>query len=418
MNISKTNLDKELNILKQIDYILPKLKYSVSVSKIVKWLNNFEEKDIFKAIDVLFFLEYIDFYDLTFRLNDNLEKVFQLVPSTNNVIIFPGATQYPKSPELINYIIKDTLIYKKHKDKITITRNIDDIEKVTVNTSLILTDDIVGSGKSFEEGYDTKSNIKAIIDQNNWITDRFLVAAIIMANGKEYIEKNYPEVKIYAENKNSIFHSDTSPFRIKNNLVEIHGFAQSYGAKLCKSAPLGYSNTEALIAFCHTSPNNTLPIIWSNKNNWFPIFPRFAIDKIQQSKDFKTEVAFYIGLMNRLGLDLYTNETIKIKGKRDIRYNKFKDHSLLCITKLMIDSYEKPAICQIIGITISEYNKIIEYGKSKGVFDDKNKLSDVGREFYHHLMAKIKNKRYLKSEKANFEMKYVNYIPKCFGGAT
>ena len=38
----KTNFDYNENSVRQIEYLLPRLKYSVLPTKIVKWLENFD----------------------------------------------------------------------------------------------------------------------------------------------------------------------------------------------------------------------------------------------------------------------------------------------------------------------------------------------------------------------------------------
>jgi hypothetical protein len=47
-----------------------------------------------------------------------------------------------------------------------------------------------------------------------------------------------------------------------------------HGIKLY-SNPLGYRSGELLISFFHNTPDNTLPIFWSAKDKWYPIFKRF-----------------------------------------------------------------------------------------------------------------------------------------------
>lgn len=47
-----------------------------------------------------------------------------------------------------------------------------------------------------------------------------------------------------------------------------------YGEKLFSSYPLGYKNGQYLFGFYYNTPNNTLPIFWSSKNGWIPIFER------------------------------------------------------------------------------------------------------------------------------------------------
>lgn len=46
------------------------------------------------------------------------------------------------------------------------------------------------------------------------------------------------------------------------------------GAKLVKNNPLGYSDSQVTIVFSENCPNNSLPILWEDKNNWIPLFKR------------------------------------------------------------------------------------------------------------------------------------------------
>ncbi|MBI2302780.1 MAG: hypothetical protein HYU66_28070 [Armatimonadetes bacterium] len=46
------------------------------------------------------------------------------------------------------------------------------------------------------------------------------------------------------------------------------------GRRLCPDFPLGYADGQALIAFDHNTPNNTLPVIWKRTEYWIPLFER------------------------------------------------------------------------------------------------------------------------------------------------
>lgn len=53
-----------------------------------------------------------------------------------------------------------------------------------------------------------------------------------------------------------------------------------YGRKLVPSHPLGYMECELLLGFSHNTPDNTLPVIWFEKEhggmeNWYPMFKRY-----------------------------------------------------------------------------------------------------------------------------------------------
>ena len=424
MAIRKHDLVVDRNMIRHIDYTMPKLKYAVSFRKIIRWLENFESHDVRLAIDFLFFLEYIDTAELTFRMNEQLKYALKEIPEDYNKLIFPGVATYPKSTEVISYILKDTPIYKarQRKDRLCIiTRDLLNSLIINEDTAVIFFDDFVGSGKSFEKGYDTKTGYKASLDSLPFIKQRFLVSSVCMEQGRSFINSKYPEIEIKSEFREKIFNSATSPFKISNNISQMKRFAVSYGKTIPTTqnppfnTPLGFDQSESLVAFNHTTPNNTLPIIWGSAN-WYPIFPRFATEKMMQSKEIKKEVAYYFGIMNRLGIDLYTDESIIVKGAREIKYNSFTDHALLCVMKLQLDGYEMPSICQLLGITISEYKTIINYGKTKKIIGQLGKINSKGIEFYSELMKKVRSKRFIKKDKLQFEMKHVNYMPKSFGG--
>ncbi|MBW8049593.1 MAG: hypothetical protein FVQ77_04495 [Cytophagales bacterium] len=53
------------------------------------------------------------------------------------------------------------------------------------------------------------------------------------------------------------------------------GFCHSYGKRLFSSHPLGYKDGQLLLGLFHNTPDNTLPIFWSDVNNWKQIFKRY-----------------------------------------------------------------------------------------------------------------------------------------------
>lgn len=50
--------------------------------------------------------------------------------------------------------------------------------------------------------------------------------------------------------------------------------AQTYGQALEPATPLGYGDGQLLLAFHHNTPDNTLPIMWSDTGGWAPPFRR------------------------------------------------------------------------------------------------------------------------------------------------
>jgi hypothetical protein len=50
---------------------------------------------------------------------------------------------------------------------------------------------------------------------------------------------------------------------------------EKYGKKLYKNHMLGYKDSQLLLGLEHNTPNNTLPIFWSEEE-WSPIFKRYG----------------------------------------------------------------------------------------------------------------------------------------------
>lgn len=415
------------DLVRELDYLMPKLKYSVYIKKVARWLENFDEKDVDTAIEILSVLEYIDYNELNSRMDEQFRNVVSKIPNDHFIIVYPSVATYPKSTELINYILKDNPTYKKLKSKkrIIITRDIDKDVDFKNKTAFILTDDFIGSGLSFQKGYHTKTTLKEILDREK-ITQRYLISAICMNSGKDFINMNYPEIEISSTFRGKLFDPMDSVFKLSGRLSFMKKFAYEYGINIYTDGfppygknPFGYEKSESFVAFSHTTPNNTLPIIWS-KEKWFPLFPRYADSKISQAKEIKKEVAYFLSIMNRLGLDLYSNQTVVFKDKRTrrLQYNRMEDHSLVTVIKLQMDGYTEPIICQILGLTLKEYYEILKNGRDKKLIDITGNINGAGIDFFKNLMKNVRSTRFIKKDKADFEMKFVNYLPKSFMGKT
>lgn len=51
--------------------------------------------------------------------------------------------------------------------------------------------------------------------------------------------------------------------------------AEAYGAKLEPDHPLGYGDGQYAFGFYYNTPDNTLPIFWSESGSWFPVMKRY-----------------------------------------------------------------------------------------------------------------------------------------------
>ena len=180
----KYNLN-ERNLAK-IEYLLPRLKYSVLPSNIIKWLENFDEDEVDLALDLLRVFEYIPFNEFMFRLDDLLFSILKEIPDNEKIIVFPYG-KVGKSGTLVTYPLRNTTTFKRRgDDNILLTHDIEFVKNLSDYKHIIFIDDFIGSGDTFIEEY---KKVKRI---DNWIKNNefkrfFLLSSIIMEDGKNKI---------------------------------------------------------------------------------------------------------------------------------------------------------------------------------------------------------------------------------------
>lgn len=407
-------------LVKQIEYVLPKLKYSVYVNSIRSWLENFEEGEVDLALDFLFYLEYVTFPELQFRLEDQLKRIIKEIDT--DILLVPYA-KYPKSNDVIMYLITKLDIFKKNNKRIFFTKDVINYQ-LKNSTTLVFVDDFIGSGKSFNKWYSKNKMAKYVTDNPLVSNQNIILAAIAMEEGRLFLNEKFKGIKIYAEIRNKIFSEKESPFNLTGSRIAMNDLCLKYGKNLQVGferpskkifLPLGYEESESLIAFDYGTPNNTLSIIWA-ENTWAPIFPRFSKSRIVNAKRIKTEVDFYLGVMTKIGFEVNEDFEIKI-GKKGVLYNKRTDYSCLVVILLKERKYHEIMICQILGITLNELNLIYKTCRKKRLLDMENNLTKLALAYIKTI--KIEGRKYKFRENIIPEMQEKTiFIPKSFDGKT
>ncbi|WP_374174217.1 hypothetical protein [Flavobacterium tructae] len=418
------NFELNKQSLQKIDFLLPRLKNSISPSKIISWLENFEEKDIDNAIDLLHVFEYVTFDEILYRFNDLLDKILKNIPSNEKIIILPYG-KVGKSGSLITYPLKHTKSYKKRSKDILLTHDFASIDNPSIYNHIIFIDDFIGSGDTFHKEYKIIADIETWISSNK-INNTYILSSIIMKEGLNSILSKYPNIQIFAEVRNKIFDPLNSPLRILKKVSTIKSMAYRYGSTINVfgfppyKAPYGYDESESLISFFHCTPNNTLPIIWGKNKNWTPLFPRNPDIRMSNARLFKKDIAFMIGICNRLGIDLYKDENITIihKGRktRVIKYNSKLHHSVVALIRLKQEKFDDIIICHILGLTMKELEDIYKEGRKLLLIDTTNNLSISADFFIKELYTKTRKEKFRKETVENLQLKNTLYLPKNFKG--
>lgn len=78
------------------------------------------------------------------------------------------------------------------------------------------------------------------------------------------------------DDRNKCFSKESYVFHhFKEHRSKCNKLAKEYGKRLKPSHPLGYNNGQFVFGFFYNTPDNSLPIFWSENNGWHPIIKRY-----------------------------------------------------------------------------------------------------------------------------------------------
>ena len=410
-----------------IDIISARLKNVVSPLDIVKWLNNFNKSELRFAIDIASNISVYTSYEIEEVINSGL---FDLYPSLkiNEVLVINPIGNFGKSGSMVTYFFQKTEFYRKNKSRVKMISAIENLEMDNMkHYKLVLLDDFIGSGNSVVTYYE---------EYIYSLKDKFLEINFVgiagMKGGVELIRAIFKEVKIPTSNIfKKAFSSEASYFGYRN-YSKHREFVYKYGMQLTRPKirkdgskkyvhALGYENSQALVSFSHGSPNNTLPIIWANKNGWIPLIPRFFNDKVNVSRELRKSISYELSILHEFGSqnlqDTFFTYEIK-KGTKSYSSASKIDFSIYAVIKLSRAGYTSNNICQKLGIMTADYVGILSEGKRRGLFGDGNKLTLFGLQIYQDAKECIKRKkRSFEYESADyFSVRDIKYLPKQFNG--
>ena len=146
---------------------------------------------------------------------------------------------------------------------------------------LVSIDDFSGTGKTVVEGLE--QSLETLRTANSQGI-RIIVTVIVgFVEARENIQRFIEEKKIEADvhfcdelgDEDRFFSPTSSTFPDPSQRGRAKEIAETKGVRLEPKIPLGYGEMEAPVVFYQSCPNNSLPILWSRRNGWFPLFTRF-----------------------------------------------------------------------------------------------------------------------------------------------
>lgn len=280
-------------------------KRFASSAPILSWLRNFSSKrEIYLALvlaDNIMYYTSNEIRSLWKLILTNRLKQFllnEIFPNGTSLeietwfpeylrrnCVFVGFGKAGKSGQSMPYHFKKShgirnLTYMEFFEVLCLSQDLKDKEWV------LLLDDFIGSGNQARDQWYGKTRIgekdsKSLDDvskENSHL--KFIYLALVgCEEGKRKIERTTPMKVILGEELDESFKcfSDVSNiYTDPNERNDAKRVMEKNGRMLYNRYPLGYDNMELAIAFCHNTPDNSLPVIWKRlpDGGWVPLFER------------------------------------------------------------------------------------------------------------------------------------------------
>lgn len=395
------------------DIISTRLNSSIKYSHVLRWLSNFDDSEQELATEIL---SKIDYYPYDRILSVVQSKIKRIALKPMGKCVFSPIGESGKSGGYVLYtcqqIQRESSVYVNHIEEA--------LSKLSSpNDVIVLVDDIIGSGNTFCSWLKEKLNKGEIGNQlNNLIVQSRikLISIVVLEKGKRKINSEYSTIDVLGEDTRKLFLQTRSIFGGYVRMKRYREFCYKYGKLLSKRWPLGYENSQALIVFDHATPNNTLPIIWSDSciagrnTAWYPLFPRFAHQRVIRAKETMQDKRRELVLLRELF------------GYEEVEKALFKRSNLhlLQIVKLKLENVDVFTIRQALGISQNDLEELFNLGVSKNLWDAQWQLTEPCRTQYRELKKKIAFDKTVRKEKELEASSYLRgeiiYIPETFKG--
>ena len=145
---------------------------------------------------------------------------------------------------------------------------------------LVLIDDFCGTGRTIVGGLERNLELLQRTNSRGVRMIVIILAGFAQArdNVKDFIDVKKLDGDVYCCDElgpeDRAFSEASTIFADVAERDRARQLAESKGVLLERRQPLGYSDSQALVVFPQSCPNNTLPILWSRNSGWAPLFPR------------------------------------------------------------------------------------------------------------------------------------------------
>lgn len=285
-----------------IESICFKFGHAVTEYDVFRWLRNFDEGEWTMALNVLDKVVYYSSDRIEEALEYYIKRILEEHPDKHLYILPSG--NVGKSGNVMAYHAKKVIEKLSLSETILSLLNLKNLEEIKKNAVIALLDDFSGTGESIKKYYE--KNIMAIVERKPIRVCALTVA--YMEKAKERLQKDCG-ITIYGSPQRPAFARRGSVFGYERSMIQVRDFCFKKGEILCPNwkdedlKPLGYKNCQSMVCFEHTTPNNTLPILWyemkipGTDKKWNAIFPRFANSRIERGRRMRMSSNFWLSAM-------------------------------------------------------------------------------------------------------------------------
>lgn len=252
----------------------------VSDAEILVWLSQFEPEERPLVVRLLDGFVYLSFD----RVRSMMVELFALLRSVLGEAldraVFVPMGGVARSGAFVAYLFRS--INQIPSDRFVSHHLIRD--SATDGTPLILLDDLLASGH--QASYELSSMREAGGFPAN---SAVYVATLVSCEaGKTFLEERTLVETVSAlqlARSHEPLSSDSALFPSMAERNKVRRLLEKYGRALAPGGPLGYAGTGLLLAFEHSTPDNSLPIFWATTGNWKPLLkkgtpPRMNLDAL------------------------------------------------------------------------------------------------------------------------------------------
>ena len=287
----------------------------------------------------------------------------------------------------------------------------------TQNDVVVYVDDFIGSGGSVVTALSSldKKNVRPEVLSDACSGRLYVVAAILMDNGYSKITKDISGAVILGDSHYKGFDPHKKIFGSYFKTKAVREMCYKYGEQLYKGCPLGYKNTQSLVLMQHSSPNNTVPVLWSDKQyqgrNWIPLVPRNNLLKIERAYTDRNSVYRWLSCLKK----------IFVGGSESVDFGLLftkSNFNLVFILICLIRRKSEAFIYNAMGISFVEMERLWQEGMDKGIWDSKHNPTSLALNEYKDAMKRYKILRDEGRQKFSLilDEKDNIYIPETFRG--